>query len=77
MIDIHSGARRDGTITAWECHNYNSGPAAIRPPYQIANQLIQFHAVDAPPLRQGRIAGWRQPPTTLPASLIWTNWRTR
>ncbi len=57
VIDIKSGARLDGTITAWECHNYNSGPAAINTPYQIANRLIQFHPVDAPPLRQGSYRG--------------------
>ena len=44
--------RRDGAITAWECHNYNSGPSAIDPPYNIPNKLIQFHPADAP-LRQG------------------------
>jgi len=57
VIDIKSGARLDGTITAWECHNYNSGPAAINTPYQIANRLIQFHPVNPPPLRQGSYRG--------------------
>ena len=57
VIDINSGARRNGTITAWECHNYNSGPAAIGTPYNIANQLIQFHPIDTPPLRQGSYRG--------------------
>ncbi len=52
VIEIKSGAQRDGTIVAWECHNYNSGPSAIDPPYDIANKLVQFHPVDAP-LRQG------------------------
>ncbi|HYR46520.1 MAG TPA: molybdopterin cofactor-binding domain-containing protein, partial [Thermoanaerobaculia bacterium] len=52
VIEIASGARRDGTIAAWEFHNYNSGPAAIAPPYDIANQTIQFHPVKSP-LRQG------------------------
>ncbi len=56
VIDINSGALRDGTITAWECHNYNSGPAAINVPYDIANRLIQFHPVDGP-LRQGSYRG--------------------
>ena len=57
VIDINSGARRDGTITAWECHNYNSGPAAIGTPYNIPNQLIQFHPIESPPLRQGSYRG--------------------
>jgi CO/xanthine dehydrogenase Mo-binding subunit len=56
VIEIKSGALRGGTITAWECHNYNSGPAAINVPYDIANRLIQFHPVDGP-LRQGSYRG--------------------
>ena len=57
VIEITSGAQRDGTITAWEYHNYNSGPAAIGVPYHIANRLIQFHPTDNPPLRQGSYRG--------------------
>ena len=57
VIEITSGARKDGTITAWEYHNYNSGPAAIGVPYNIANKLIQFHPTEAPPLRQGSYRG--------------------
>ena len=57
VIDIKSGARHDGTITAWECHNYNSGPAAISPPYNIGNKHIQFHPVASPPLRHGSYRG--------------------
>jgi isoquinoline 1-oxidoreductase len=56
VIEIKSGALRGGVITAWECHNYNSGPAAINVPYDIANRLIQFHPVDGP-LRQGSYRG--------------------
>jgi CO/xanthine dehydrogenase Mo-binding subunit len=52
VIEITSGAQRDGVLTAWECHNYNSGPSALDVPYNVANKLIQFHPVDAP-LRQG------------------------
>jgi len=57
VIKITSGARRDGTVTAWEYHNYNSGPAAIDVPYNIPNKLIQFHPTDTPPLRQGSYRG--------------------
>ncbi len=56
VIDISSGVRDDGTITAWEFHNYNSGSAAIQPLYEIANQRIEFHASDSP-LRQGSYRG--------------------
>ena len=56
VIDVASAASRNGTITAWEYHNYNSGSAAIGTPYNIANKRIQFHPVDAP-LRQGSYRG--------------------
>ena len=56
VIEVRSGARRDGTVVAWEFHNYNSGPAGIATPYAIANQAIQFHPVKAP-LRQGSYRG--------------------
>ncbi|HEY6273556.1 MAG TPA: molybdopterin cofactor-binding domain-containing protein [Terriglobales bacterium] len=57
VIDIQSGVTADGTITAWEFHNYNSGPAAIGTPYNIANQKIEFHPTSNPPLRQGSYRG--------------------
>jgi isoquinoline 1-oxidoreductase len=56
LIEIRAGARRDGALVAWEHHNYNSGPAAITTPYNVANQLIQYHAVKSP-LRQGSYRG--------------------
>ena len=56
VIEITSGVRNDGTITAWECHNYNSGPSAIQPKYEIANQKIEFHPTQYP-LRQGSYRG--------------------
>jgi nicotinate dehydrogenase subunit B len=52
VIDVTSGVRTDGTITAWEFHNYNSGSAGIRTYYEVPNQRIVFHAVNSP-LRQG------------------------
>lgn len=52
LIEVKAGARRDGTLVAWEHHNYNSGPAAIGTPYSVANQLAQFHPTKSP-LRQG------------------------
>jgi isoquinoline 1-oxidoreductase len=52
VIEIAAGAKNDGTITAWQCHNYNSGASALRTPYNIANQLAEFHSVESP-LRQG------------------------
>jgi CO/xanthine dehydrogenase Mo-binding subunit len=52
VIDIASGVRADGTITAWEFHNYNSGSAGIRTYYDVPNQRIVFHPTRSP-LRQG------------------------
>jgi len=52
VIEISSGISSAGLLTAWEFHNYNSGASAIRTPYDVPNQHIQFHPVQAP-LRQG------------------------
>jgi len=51
-MEVTSGVRADGTITAWEFHNYNSGSAGIRTYYDIPNQRIVFHETQSP-LRQG------------------------
>ena len=56
VIEISSTVQSDGTMTAWECHNYNSGTAGLRAPYAIAQQHTQFHPVQAP-LRQGSYRG--------------------
>src|SRR6266705_3445591 len=52
VIDVASGVQPDGSIIAWEFHNYNSGSAGIRTYYEIPNQRIVFHSVNSP-LRQG------------------------
>ena len=56
VIEVKSGVSGDGTLTAWEFHNYNSGGAGIGTPYIVANQRIQFHAAHSP-LRQGSYRG--------------------
>ena len=56
LIEISSGVRKDGTLTAWEFHNYNSGGSAIDTPYEVPNRLVQFHASQSP-LRQGSYRG--------------------
>jgi isoquinoline 1-oxidoreductase len=56
LIEIKGGARHDGTLVAWEHHNYNSGAAAIGTPYDVANQLIQYHPTKSP-LRPGSYRG--------------------
>jgi isoquinoline 1-oxidoreductase len=52
VIDVTSGVSKDGVITAWDFHNYNSGSAGLRPVYAIQNQRNEFHRSDSP-LRQG------------------------
>jgi nicotinate dehydrogenase subunit B len=52
VIDIHSGAEKDGTLTAWEFHDLNAGSAAVRIPYTVANQKIDNQPADSP-LPQG------------------------
>jgi isoquinoline 1-oxidoreductase len=52
VIEATAGAKKDGTLTAWEFHNYNSGGSALRTPYEVANQHVEFHACESP-LRQG------------------------
>jgi isoquinoline 1-oxidoreductase len=56
VIDISSGVRNDGTITAWEFHNYNSGSSGIQHRYDIPNNKIVFHQSKSP-LRQGSYRG--------------------
>jgi nicotinate dehydrogenase subunit B len=52
VIDVTGGVKQDGTLTAWEFHNYNSGGSAIRTPYEAPHQRIEFHPSRSP-LRQG------------------------
>ena len=56
VIEIKSGVAGDGTLTAWEFHNYNSGASGIETPYTVANQHVQFHPCHSP-LRQGSYRG--------------------
>ena len=52
LIEVNAGVSKDGLITAWEFHNYNSGGAGLRPPYDIPNQRNAVHGSRSP-LRQG------------------------
>lgn len=48
IIDISSGVTKGGALTAWEYHNYNSGPAGLGTPYNVPNQKVSFHPCDGP-----------------------------
>ena len=52
VIEVSGGVNPDGALTFWEFDNYNSGPAGMGTPYDVANQRIEFHPADSP-LRQG------------------------
>jgi CO/xanthine dehydrogenase Mo-binding subunit len=52
LIEVKGGGSKDGKLVAWEFHNYNSGTAALGTPYDVVNQLVQYHPVRSP-LRQG------------------------
>jgi CO/xanthine dehydrogenase Mo-binding subunit len=45
VIEIKSAIAADGTLTAWEFHNYNSGTSGIETPYVVPNQQTEFHSV--------------------------------
>jgi nicotinate dehydrogenase subunit B len=52
VIEVKAGVRKDGTITAWAFHNYNSGGSGIESPYEAANRQVAFHSSRSP-LKQG------------------------
>jgi CO/xanthine dehydrogenase Mo-binding subunit len=52
VIDVSSGVTKDGVLTAWEFHNYNSGASGIRTLYDVPNPKTEFHNAHSP-LRQG------------------------
>jgi isoquinoline 1-oxidoreductase len=56
VIDVTAGAKDDGTLVAWEFHNYNSGGSAIGTPYEVSNKKVQFHSANSP-LKQGSYRG--------------------
>jgi len=56
VIEVRSGVRKDGTLTAWDFHNYNSGGSGIATLYDIPHQRVHFHPSQSP-LRQGSYRG--------------------
>ena len=57
VIEVAGAADRNGRITEWEFHNYNSGGSGLRTPYDVPNaKKEEFHGADSP-LRQGSYRG--------------------
>jgi isoquinoline 1-oxidoreductase len=52
VIDVSAGVRKDGTLTAWEFHNHNSGGSGLETPYEVPNRRVAFHGARSP-LQQG------------------------
>ena len=56
LIEVGGKTAKDGTITAWEFHNYNSGASGLQSPYHIPGKKEKFHYSESP-LRQGSYRG--------------------
>jgi nicotinate dehydrogenase subunit B len=56
VIEVKSGIAADGRLAAWEFHNYHSGMSGIETPYDVSNQLTQYHQVPLV-LRSGSYRG--------------------
>jgi nicotinate dehydrogenase subunit B len=56
VIDVRSGMTADGRLTAWEYHNYLSGPSGLPTPYEVPNPSVHYHEADSP-LRVGSYRG--------------------
>jgi isoquinoline 1-oxidoreductase len=52
VIEASAGTRKDGTLTAWGFHNYNSGGSGLETPYDVAKRDVATHNARSP-LRQG------------------------
>jgi len=56
VIDVRASTTKEGLLTGWEFHNYNSGGSGIETPYEVPNAVIQYHPSESP-LRQGSYRG--------------------
>ena len=52
VIDIRSGAEKDGRLLAWQFSDLNAGSAAARTPYKVPNRRIGNQPAESP-LSQG------------------------
>ncbi|MFN3648422.1 MAG: molybdopterin cofactor-binding domain-containing protein [Armatimonadota bacterium] len=56
VIEVQGGVSRDGTLLAWDFHNYNSGGSGLQSRYEVAARREQSHRAESP-LRQGSYRG--------------------
>jgi len=56
VIDVSSGVKNDGKVTAWDFRNYNAGPSGMPVKYAFPVQSVQFLDSESP-LRQGSYRG--------------------
>jgi isoquinoline 1-oxidoreductase len=57
LIEVFGKVDPQGKLTAWEFHNYNSGPSALQSPYTVTGEKTeQLHQTQSP-LRQGSYRG--------------------
>ena len=52
VMDVRSGADRDGALTAWEMRDINAGMFGLVGPYDVPHQRLDYQPADSP-LRQG------------------------
>jgi nicotinate dehydrogenase subunit B len=52
VIDVRSGAGRDGSLAAWDFRNLNSGSAGLDCPYDVRALRVEFQPAESP-LAQG------------------------
>lgn len=52
VLEVAAAIDGDGTVTAWDFTNYNSGSSGLECPYAFPNQRIRFQPCDSP-LREG------------------------
>lgn len=56
VIDVRGSVSKDGILTGWDFHNYNSGGSGLESPYVCAHSSSKFHQAESP-LRQGSYRG--------------------
>jgi isoquinoline 1-oxidoreductase len=52
VMQLAGALDASGTLVAWEHHCFNAGASSLRTPYEVPNQLSEFHHARSP-LRQG------------------------